>query len=74
LENLVFMRQQHAPAQPIFAAVIGRVAAEIELGIDHRALPLANISFAFFRKRLGQRLEQFRGSCSGNFDQVQQRS
>ena len=47
LENLVFMRQQHAPAQPILAAVIGRVAAEIELGIDHRALPLTNIRFAF---------------------------
>jgi hypothetical protein len=47
LENLVFMRQQHATAQPILAAVIGCVAAEIEFGIDHRALPLTNVPFAF---------------------------
>ena len=55
------MRQQHAPAQPILAAAIGRVAAEIELGIDDRALPLTNIRFAFFLEGLGQRLEQLRG-------------
>src|SRR6476646_53916 len=29
LENLVLMRQQHAPAQPIFATVIGCFAAKI---------------------------------------------
>ena len=57
------MRQQHAPAQPILAAVIGRIAAEIKLGIDHRALPLTNIAFAFFCEGLRQRLKQFRGSA-----------
>src|SRR5262249_32397456 len=63
LENLVFMRQQHASAQSIFATVVGRVAAEIEFGVDHRALPLTNVSFAFFLKRLCQRLEQLRRSA-----------
>ena len=45
------------------AAVIGGVVAEIELTINQCALPLANIGFAFFRKRLGQRLEQFGGAA-----------
>src|SRR6478609_4258226 len=63
LENLVLMRQQHAPAQAIYPSVIGGVAAEIVLAIDQRALPLTNIGFAFFRKRLGQRLEQFCGAA-----------
>src|SRR4029453_10543920 len=59
LENLVFMRQQYAPAQPIHAAVIESVAAEIELGIYHCALPLTNIAFALLGEGLGERLEQF---------------
>src|SRR5262245_48300509 len=63
LENLVFMCQQYAPAQSIHTAAIGRVAAEIELGIDQCALPLTNIRFAFLLKGLRQRLEQFRGSA-----------
>ena len=57
------MRQQHAPAQSKLAAVIGRVVAKIELGIDDRALPLTNIAFAFFCKGFGQRLKQFRRSA-----------
>src|SRR5262245_49390277 len=54
LENLVLMRQQNASTQPIYPAVIGCVAAEIELGIDQRALPLTNIAFALFLEALGQ--------------------
>ena len=41
------------------ASIIGGVVAEIELAIDHRALPLTNITFALFLKRLGQRLDNF---------------
>ena len=52
------MREQHATAQPIHAAAVRRVIAEIKLGIDHRALPLADISFAMNFERLGQRLKQ----------------
>ena len=44
LKNLVFMGEQHATAQPIHSAAVGRVIAEIEFWIHHRALPLADIA------------------------------
>jgi hypothetical protein len=42
LKKFVFMGQQHATAQPIHSAVIGRVIAEVEFRIHDRALPLPN--------------------------------
>ena len=46
LKNFVFMRQQHASAQSIHSAAIGRIAAKIEFGIHDGALPLTNIPLA----------------------------
>ena len=43
LKNFVFMRNQHAAAQPIHSAAVGRVGAEIEFWIHNRALPLADV-------------------------------
>src|SRR5207247_10999905 len=46
LENFVLMRQQHAAAQPIHAAVVASVFAEVEFGIYDGALPLSNVCLA----------------------------
>ena len=48
-------------------AAIGGVLAEIVFRIDHRALPLADISFAMGLERLRQRLQQLRhGAVAGS--------
>ena len=59
LKNLVLVGQQNATAQPIHAAAVAGVLAEIEFGIHDGALPLADISLPMHFERLGQRLEQF---------------
>ena len=66
LKDFVLMRQQNAAAQPVHAAAVASVIAEVEFGIDDRALPLADIPLAMRLKRLGQRLEQLRRRCSGS--------
>ena len=82
LKDLVLMRQQHATAQPVHAAAIGGVPAEVEFGIHDGALPLADIPFAVGLERLGQRLEQLRrgalvtaatGDGDGEFTAVRER-
>src|SRR5215471_4472782 len=52
------MSSQHATAQPKCAAIIRRVAAEIAGGVDHHALPLADISLTIEIERGCYRLKQ----------------
>src|SRR5262245_29220639 len=58
LKGLVFAGQQHGPAEPVHSTSIACVLAEIELGIDDGALPLAHISFTVGLEWLGQGLKQ----------------
>ena len=53
LKNFIFMCQQHATAQPVHSAAVGRISAEVEFGIHHRPLPLPDIPLAMGLKRLG---------------------
>ena len=44
LKNFIFMRKQHAPAQPVDSAAIGRVLAEVEFRIDNRRVATGDVS------------------------------
>src|ERR1700741_4818582 len=56
------MSKQHAAAQPVHAAAVARVAAEIEFWIHYGTLPLPDIRFAVAIKWLSQGKKQL-GHC-----------
>src|SRR5262245_15322815 len=62
LKDFVFMSKQHAAAQPVHAAAVARVAAEIEFWIHYGTLPLPDIRFAVTIKWFSQGKKQL-GDC-----------
>src|SRR6185369_2390861 len=62
LKDFVFMGKQHAAAQPIHAAAVARVAAEIEFWIHYGTLPLPDIRFTVAIKWFSQGKKQL-GHC-----------
>src|SRR4030095_13515631 len=63
LKDFVLMGQQYATSQPVHAAAVARIAAEIAFWIHYGALPLTDICFAVTIKRFSQGKKQF-GHCS----------